>query len=293
MTFNAYKDKKHGQMESDGFVLNYTQEGEGTPAIVIGSHIYYPRTFSDQLRERLQLIFLDQRAFAKRENPFATPEDAYALSKILDDIETLRVRLNLNKIMIIGHSIHAFMALEYAKKFPNSVSHVILIAASPIAGNKLYEAADRYFNESVCPQRKALLAENLKTFERDTAADPNRAFITRMLKFGPMIWYDYTYDAHQLWEGVNLDPAGAAYVWGRMFENYKINQDLDTLICPVFIGLGRYDYWNPPHLWEDVRAKIPDLTLRVFEKSSHTPHLEEAELFDQELISWIRKHQEP
>lgn len=287
MTYELSDNRVHGKMEVGGFVLDYTQEGKGLDAIVIGSHVYYPRTFSENLRKHLRLTFLDQRAFAVQKKAEGLPEDVFALSKILDDIEVLRLKLNLGKVLIIGHSIHAFMALEYAKKYPDSVSRVILIAASPIAGIKIMEAADRYFNESVCPDRKAFLAENLKTLQQDIESRPEQAFVTRMLKFGSMIWHDYTYDASHLWEGVALNGEGANFVWGSMFADYQIEQNLDDLQCPVFLGLGRYDYWNPPHLWENVRAKFADLTIRVFEKSAHTPQLEEAEFFDRELLSWI------
>ncbi|MBP6985697.1 MAG: alpha/beta hydrolase [Alphaproteobacteria bacterium] len=289
MTCNPYEIKVDGQIEVDDFILKYTQEGNGPPAIVIGSHIYYPRTFSQKLREHLQLIFLDQRAFASRSNTETVTEEAYGLSKILEDIETLRLKLNLNKIIIIGHSIHAFMALEYAKRYPKAVSHILLLAASPITGEKLYQAADSYFIESVCPERKALLAENLKTLEQDTTAHPHLTFVTRMLKFGPMIWYDYTYDASHLWEGVHLNPIGAAHVWGSMFKNYPIEKNLNKIVCPVFLGLGRYDYWNPPYLWENFRSKFADLTIRIFEQSGHTPQREEPELLEDEILKWLKK----
>jgi proline iminopeptidase len=272
-----------GTIERDGFVLGYTQEGKGIPAIVIGSCRYYPRTFSDNLRHHMQLIFLDQRAFGRRMDPSEEAENAFALDSILDDIEALRIKLQLEKIVIMGHSIHAWMALAYAKKYPNAVSHTILIAASPFAGPKLYEAADQYFYESVCPERKAALAQSLTTLESELSANPAQAFITRMLRFGPMIWYDYKYNADWLWEDITLDPTGAAFVWGSMFENLEI----EPLNSPIFLALGRYDYWNPPHLWEEFRFLFEGLTIRVFEKSSHTPQLEESENFGRELLNWL------
>jgi proline iminopeptidase len=57
---------------------------------------------------------------------------------------------------------------------------------------------------------------------------------------------------------------------------------------PVLLALGRYDYLVPPaYLWEGVRDKFSNLTIRIFEKSSHAPHLEEPELFDKELLEWL------
>jgi proline iminopeptidase len=285
MTDNKFFTKSHKAFKSGGFTLNYTIEGNGIPAIVIGSHKYYPRIFSQNLRNHMQLVFMDQRAFGNA--VIKASEEDFALSKLLDDIEALRREFLLDKIVIIGHSIHALMAMEYAKKYPDSVSKVVLIASSPMAGSKVQEAADRYFADSVCPTRKEALANNLRTLDDEIAAHPDQAFITRMLKFGPMIWYDFTYDASWLWEDVSLNPLGAELVWGSMFKDLDIEKNLSLIKCPVFLALGRYDYWNPPYLWEGSRSKFKDLTIRVFEKSAHTPQLEEAEAFDRELLEWL------
>ena len=59
---------------------------------------------------------------------------------------------------------------------------------------------------------------------------------------------------------------------------------------PVFVALGRYDYWNPPHLWETYRQYFSDLTIRVFEKSGHTPQFEQKNDFDRELLDWVNNN---
>lgn len=268
-----------GDLKVDGFKLQYRIEGEGWPAIVIGSHLYYPRTFSKDLRKHLKLIFVDQRAFCLQHE---SVKDDFELSKLLSDIELLRQTLNLGKVILIGHSIHAFMAMEYALKYPEAVSKLVLIAASPSAGRDIFQAADTYFSESVCPERKAALEKNMQA--ASISAD---GFIQRMLTFAPMIWYDFNYDAQHLWQDVNVNPTGASIVWGEMFDQYRIQ---GPITIPVFLGLGRYDYWNPPHLWESERKHFTDLTIRVFERSGHTPQLEESVSFNDELLSWINNH---
>ena len=80
------------------------------------------------------------------------------------------------------------------------------------------------------------------------------------------------------------------YVWGEVFRDIDITQNLNRLKAPVFLALGRYDYLVPPaYLWEKVRHKFKDLTVRVFERSSHAPQFEESDLFDKELLEWIAK----
>lgn len=276
-------DKMTQTFSRDGFSFTYKCEGTGIPAIVIGDHQYYLRVFPKSLRKKLKMIFVDHRGFAQ--SPLNYDESLFALEKIISDIEYLRKTLGLEKVIIIGHSIHALIAIEYTKQFPSHILSLVLIAASPIAGPRIYSEAEQYFQESVCPIRKKLLADNLAKNDEEYKKYSNDEFVIRMLKFAPMIWYNPKYEASHLWQGVELNPQGAAYIWGKMFENYSLQGKID---CPTFIALGRYDYWNPPHLWNEVRACFTDLTMRIFEKSAHTPMLEEPMNFNKIFLGWIK-----
>ena len=80
------------------------------------------------------------------------------------------------------------------------------------------------------------------------------------------------------------------HVWGEIFREIDITKGLDKLTAPVLLVLGRYDYLVPPaYLWESVRGKFKDLTVRVFERSGHAPHFEEPALFDKELLGWLAR----
>jgi proline iminopeptidase len=175
------------------------------------------------------------------------------------------------------------MAIEYACAFPDRVSHLVLIASSPITGEEIYKEADRYFEESVCPERKAELQITMQRFSESG----DQSFVGRMLALGPRIWYDYHFDASTLWEGVEVNYVGAGIIWGSMFADYNVANALKAISCPIFLALGRYDYFNPPHLWEKYRDHASDLTVRIFEKSGHTPQLEEPLDFDRELMEWL------
>lgn len=268
-------------LSCDGFSLNYEIRGKGPAVLVVGSHIYYPRVFSKQLEEHLQLIYMDQRAFASKEGEVKASD--FTLEKLVQDIERLRQALALDKITLIGHSIHAFFVLEYARKYPEHVNRLVLSASSPFAGNRLFLAANQYFEESVDPLRKKQLAANSEWAIEQKSEDP---FVGRMLQLGPMLWYDPAFDASNLWKGVALDPLGSHLIWNQLFSDYELSS-FDQLETPVLLLLGRYDYFNPPHLWEGYRSKFKDLTLRIFEKSGHTPSFEESESFNSELLRWL------
>lgn len=276
--------KKIIEFNRGKFCLKVTIEGRGDAAIVIGSHKYYPRTFSKKLKATLKFFYVDTRVFAT--NDPKSIESDFTINKIVEDIETIREALDIKKAVFIGHSIHALVALEYVKRFPDHVSHLALIASAPIAMPEIAKEANQYLEESVCPERKSALVRSIQKF---TGSNRKESFVTRLFSLTPMIWYDYNFNAQKLWKDVKVNSMGAKIIWERLFEDYDAAKSLKIIKCPILIALGRYDYFNPPHLWESFRDCISDLTIRVFERSAHTPQLEEHDNFDEEIMKWLEQ----
>lgn len=279
-----------GIVEIQGFNLGYRIVGMGIPTLVIGDSVYYPRTFLGNIRQHLQLIFVDHRGFVAPPSGNLNDED-FSLDMLLDDIETIRKTLHLNQFMIMGHSGHAFMALEYAKKYPQYVSHVVLMGASPDYSAATAQARIDFFEKDATPERKAAFQTSMAHLPAKIEADPTRRFVHMCVCAGPISWYDYTFDATPLWEGVYTNMQALDYVWGVVFRDIDITLGLGKLDRPVLLALGKYDYLTGlPFLWEPIKTQFNDLTIRVFDKSAHTPQFEEANLFNQELITWIHHH---
>jgi proline iminopeptidase len=92
-----------------------------------------------------------------------------------------------------------------------------------------------------------------------------------------------------LCEGVEVNADMINYVWGRVFRDIDISQGLAAFDRPVFLAIGRYDFvGGPPSAWDPIRPKFRDFTVWVFERSGHTPQYEEADLFDTELLRWMK-----
>lgn len=78
------------------------------------------------------------------------------------------------------------------------------------------------------------------------------------------------------------------YVWGEIFRDIDITKDIDKLKAPIFLALGKYDFLVAPYYtWDTIASKFKQLTIKLFEKSGHTPPFEEPELLDQTLLEWI------
>lgn len=277
-----------GSVRVNGASLRYVIEGSGIPTLVIGSAIYYPRTFSRRLREALCMAFIDVRHFAETDPLFSL--DRISLDTYTDDIEAVRRQLGFQRIVVMGHSHNGNLALEYAKRFPSRVSHVVLIGSPPLEVSRTIEAADAYWEGHASEDRKAALRDKRSALDPGILARlaPNDAYVVEYVADGPKYWYDTAYDASSLWQGVpvNLD---IIKVFRSFFANgYELGWEPELLKAPVLVFMGRYDYAVPPVLWDDMRSQLRNLTFQVLEKSGHTPQLEEPERFDRVLLEWLR-----
>ncbi len=284
----AHAQTETGTINSGQFNLDYRIEGTGTPAIVIGFPNYYSNVFSKELRSHLRLVFVDHRGTAP--SPGEVPLSEYSLEQISDDIELVRSELELGPVVIIGHSGHGLMALEYAKRYPESVSHVVVIGISPDLSDESRSQSDMYWDELASTERKAALEKNWEGVPEEEPEDtyPGENFIKAYVRNGPMAWYDYNFDSTPFWEGVEVNMDMFNHVWGTLLAEIDITRNLEALDRPVLLALGKYDFLiAPPSSWNPLKPKFKNLTMRVFEQSGHTPQFEEAELFDSELLGWL------
>lgn len=277
-----------GSIRSGKFNLEYRIEGQGPTAVVIGFPTYYARVFSQNLRRELRLVFVDHRGSARSPGPVDNSE--FELEKLIDDVELVRSSLELDPVIVIGHSGHSFLALKYAKKYPESVSHVVLICIAPDLSDRSSELALKRWDKQASAARKAALADNYQRMSQRQLAEmtPRDRFVQDYLREGPRMWFDPEFDASPLWEGVFVNAQMMAYVWGEVFRDIDITRGLESFERPVLVALGRYDFSVAPvSSWRSIQAQFQDLTIKTFDRSAHTVPLEQPREFDRTLLNWI------
>jgi proline iminopeptidase len=288
MAHQATSSAYAGTISAGPFRLPYIVEGTGRPAIVIGSLRYYQRAFSQNLRNHLRLVFMDHRGFAP--SPGLVDASEFELDKLIDDVETLRQQLGLGPIVAIGHSGQAYMALEYGKKYPEATSHVVMIGIAPDLSHKSAEVAEKNYHALADSARLAAELDNRLALPDEQLAKlpPDRAFVQSYIRNAARVWYDPRFDCTHLWEDVTVNMDMFGYVWGKVFAQIDVTDGLEHFDRPVFLALGRYDFITaPPCSWDPLKSRFKNLTVRVFERSGHTPQFEEPELFDEQLVTWI------
>jgi proline iminopeptidase len=87
------------------------------------------------------------------------------LDTYLDDIDKVRRTLGLDKTAVFGHSIHSYIALEYARKYPKNTSHVVMTGNTPY--RVAAEVADKFWESDASDERKMILKQNLEKIAED------------------------------------------------------------------------------------------------------------------------------
>jgi proline iminopeptidase len=284
----AQQQTEKGQINIDGVQLQYVAEGTGTPCLVIGSSVYYPRVFSENLKKSLKMYFVDMRWFASGDAK--TPVEEITLQTIADDIELIRKELKLEKMVLIGHSIHGNVALDYVRRYPEHVTHLVMIGSPALWGSKKAEELSAAFRKQAEPERITRLELNWKQLgDSLKALSPADAFIKRYVTNGPLYWYDYTFDCSYLWKGVPVNTPVLNHLFQKHYTNYDLAASDITVKTPVLAMLGKHDYVVPYTGWSASFPNLPNLKIAYFEKSGHTPQLEEMTQFDIQIMDWLSK----
>lgn len=278
--------KDQGSIEIDGSTLDYIIKGEGKPCLVIGSSVYYPKTFSTKLYKQLKMYFVDLKWFAKgyKEEDLRNVN----IQSIVEDVEQIRQKLGLEKPIIMGHSIHGTIAMEYVKRYAHEVSALVIIGSPTQWRNKTYEEKAAALWETASDERKAIQEKNWgKITEVDRLAGQEKA-ATDYHVASPQYWYNPNYDARWLWDGMTVHTELTEHLFTNVFAGYNMFEKSEQIPIPVFVALGIYDYVIPYTLWKSEYEAIPDFTMILFKKSGHTPQLEQRKLFTKKLIKWIQ-----
>jgi proline iminopeptidase len=272
----------------EGAELHYVIEGNGTPCLVLGHSESQRRILSQRLRNHFKFIFMDLR-------PDAQSHSSLELSKItldtyVDDIDQVRRTLVLDVAAVFGQSIHSYLALEYARKYPKNTSYVIMTGNTPyrISG----KAADDFWESDASDERKMVLKQNWEKISEDELSrmSPEERVLKTYMAMTPKLFCDPRYDLSWIYEVVESNQEIANHLFQAIFGDYDIAKRPGRVETPVFLAIGRYDYLWPYFLWDERKDVLPNLSYNLFEKSGHFPMVEEQGLFDKKLIEWIKSH---
>ena len=113
---------------SDGVPLYVRMAGQGQPCVFVhggpGAGCEAIETLAGpMLEQQFRMIYFDQRGSGRSAS---APNQAYALPRLVQDLEDLRQQLHLEKWVLLSHSFGGLIATAYARQYPQHVLGLVL-----------------------------------------------------------------------------------------------------------------------------------------------------------------------
>jgi proline iminopeptidase len=270
--------------------LRWVREGQGPPVFVIGSSVYYPKAYSEELREHFELIFVDGRHFVPSYSPEPEALSEVNLSTFANDVEAVRLALGYDRVAVVGHSVHGQIALVYADLYPASVSRLLLIGPAPYAMSEFAAEEAAVWEALASDERKDLLESRMRTLDSVVGtAPPSRSFAVSYDHLSPLYWADPSYDAKQVLAGLENGPAFGPLV-STLPSRTEAMARLSRLETPLMVVVGKLDFAIPYTVWEEIAGEFPNIQYILLEEDSHNPQTESPGRFDPIMIEWLSQH---
>lgn len=234
----------------------------------------------ESLANEYRLVFLDMRGSGRSaEVPPYTHEQWTA------DIDQLREKIGVDKIIIHGGSYGGFLSLEYVLRYPQHVSGVLL---RDTAANQDYDnlSTERALKADLPGVTEDSLA---RLWDGHVRSNEDMKEIFRALQ--PLYTVDYDEEkSNERIDSIYYHYETHNYAFSVNQPNYNLESQLKEIKAPVLISVGRHDWVTPVECSLVLKREIPNSELIIYENSGHSPHLEETELYVKNMTEFIKNH---
>jgi proline iminopeptidase len=215
------------------------------------------------LRDRMQLVYFDHRGNGRSARGDARK---YTLDENVEDMEALRRYLGLGPIVSIGTSYGGMVAMAHAARYPEAVSHLVLVATAAHAG---YAARAREIVAQRGTKEQIAQCDDAFAGRMDTPEKMRRYYEV----MGPL----YARHSDPALSKTALErtiltpePANRAHGPDGCLRSFDVRPELKSISAPTLILAGRYDWICAPEFSAEMHRLIQHSDLRIFEDSAHS-----------------------
>ena len=270
----------------NGNDLNVEALGPRDAPVLIAHHggggigsLAEPKSTFGPLADEMRVVVFDARGCGRSQG---TPPFSHA--QWAADVDGLRQWIGADQIVVAGGSYGGFIAMEYALAYPDRVKAMILRDTSADNSN-----LERAYENARNQNRVSINWENFDRYWTGRIRD-DADLKARWAEIIPL--YDFEYD-----------PAAAAarvesgsyryethnWCFQQNMPAYDLKPQLPSVRCPTLVTVGRTDWITPVSSAETIASLIPGARLVVFERSGHSPQIEEAATFQSVLRDFLHE----
>jgi proline iminopeptidase len=287
-----------GHIAVNGAELYVREIGQGTPMIVLHGGPDFDSSYllpeMDRLADKFHLIYYDQRGRG-RSAERVRPEDV-TLESEMADLDAVREHFHLEKVVLLGHSWGTVLALEYALRYPERVSHLLLLDPAPASTADIVRFRDERVQKwPVLMELKNAIAQT-KAYKE---ADPDAVVAYYRQHFKPAFARPEAYEQLILkMQARFIEQRKDGILKSRAIEDrlvnetwaapggYDLHPKLKALSIPALVITGDHDFF--PFAAEHIAQAIPGARLVTLKDCGHFPYLECPDLLRPQIDAFFR-----
>ncbi len=279
-------------------ILLFLHGGPGFPETAVS------RLFSTELEKHFTVVHWDQRGAGKSYR-FGEDRSAWTIQDYVDDthelIELLLHRFGKERLFLVGHSWGSVLGMRTARDHPEQL-HAFVGIGQVVNWREQEEISYRWVVERARSAGNIEAQQELATI-RPPYQHPSEMWMERkwLAHFGG----DF-YDAEGMRKFVLAGALSPHYsvldglrfaqgigapleMWQNEIQETDFFRTIPRVDVPVYFFAGRRDYNTPFELVERYAEALeaPHKEMVWFERSAHSPNLEEPDLFQAEMVSRV------
>jgi len=246
--------------------------GQGYPLVLMhgGPGLDYTSLLPLQpLADQFTLIFYDHRCNGHSEGADLS---SMTWENLTADADALRQTLGFDQWAVLGHSFGGNVALEYALRYPQRLSHLILMNTG----------GDQWWVNQNCPEllaKRGYSASAVEAARRFYNGQLKPSEVTlSILKFASAYFYHIGLLGmiHGMLSGPRdkRRPDVTMYGYSHLLKGWTVMERLSEIQVPTLVVAGRHDFLFPPEHQAILADRIPHAQLELIERASHNPQME-------------------
>ena len=230
--------------------MNYKLEGSGETLVFIhglSDSLLYWEYLASNLKDQYQVLRVDLRGHGESE----LKDDELTIGLFADDLHSLLRELNIGKVGLIGFSLGSAVALDFAIRYPQMVSSLVLMSS--------FYRVDEHL-ENIFNQFKNALDNGFGDFYD----------LILPMVLCPDVINDNREDLEVLKEFASRSANTQAYIQAcDAGLDFDVEDKLSQIDVPTLILAGKYDEITVLESQEELQRKITNSRLIVFDDVKH------------------------
>lgn len=269
-------------------VLHYSIKGNGKKLLLLsggpGTSANILDALYDSLSKRYQCILFEQRGTG-RSKTYPMDSTTININQAAEDIIILKKHLGIDKLIIVGHSYGAMLAMYFASLHPGDIEKMVLISPGALSLDEDYANDNRRSKLSV---EEILFSRQVGDSMRNNTASEATQKKMANIQFRLNIYDAFKADSIlQVISKRRRNPVMENIMLADMAKNYNVRPAISHFSFPFMVVAGRQD---PVAIFPTVDIMQLNKKAQIvwINKCGHMPWLEQPQIFYKEIFNFLK-----